>query len=124
MARQTDSDFCESVSREHCGCMLLNTCSTLAANVCVEHKAEGRALPARLAHCFAAYNHARTRETRANLCDAMWPDTDRYMRQFLMQYERYKAMRSRHEVRALLGQLDRLEAATSGTPPRRMPADH
>ena len=126
MARRKDPDFCAEVSREHCGCMLLHTCSTLAADVCEDHVARGGTLQPRLGQCLAAYQARATRESRAALCDALWTDTDENMRAFLREYDRYRSMHSRREMRALLGRLDQLEAAwaaTEGNPPRRMSAD-
>ncbi len=69
MTHEEETDFCAGESPEHCGCMRLNTCTSLAVQLIQSY---GRTMPACIRKYYDAYNKNPSLENEAVLCKAVW----------------------------------------------------
>jgi hypothetical protein len=69
MTHENQEDFCEGESQEHCGCMRLNTCTSLVVKLIQSY---GRAMTGGIHKYYDAYNNNSSLENDAVLCTAVW----------------------------------------------------
>ena len=99
MVHENKGEFCEGESEEHCGCMRLNTCTSLAVKLI---KSYGKAIPAGIHTEYHAYKTHPSPENSSALCQAVWEHTNPDLLAFIQTYQQYT---SKNDVHALLDQL-------------------
>jgi hypothetical protein len=95
MTHEEKTDFCTGESPEHCGCMRLNTCTSLAAQLIQSY---GRTMPACIRKYYDAYNNNPSLENNAALCKAVWEHINPELRAFMQAYQQYILKNDVHEL--------------------------
>jgi hypothetical protein len=99
MPREKKGDFCEGESKEHCGCMRVETCASLAVELI---RSYGGKMPAGIRRYYDAYNQNASLENERALCKAVWEHINPALRAFMQSYQKYI---SKNDVHELLDQL-------------------
>jgi len=99
MTREKKGDFCEGESEEHCGCMRVETCTSLAVELI---RSYGGKMPGGIRRYYDAYNQNASIENERALCKAVWEHINPALRAFMQSYQKYI---SKNDVHELLDQL-------------------
>jgi hypothetical protein len=95
MTREKKCDFCEGESEEHCGCMWLDTCTSLAVKLIQRY---GKTVSGGILKHYDAYNKNASLENETTLCKAVWEHINPKLRAFIQSYQKYISKADVHEL--------------------------
>ena len=95
MTHEKKGDFCEGESEEHCGCMRLDTCTSLTVKLIRRY---GKSLSGGIRKHYDAYNKNASLENETDLCKAVWEHINPKLSAFMQSYQKYISKNDFHEL--------------------------